>query len=52
MRKHGENKTIRIMMATVPHDIAWAGRTKYQADGFYSTECTWSLIDSLTSFSR
>jgi len=21
-------------MATVPHVIAWAGRTKYQADGF------------------
>ena len=22
------------MMATVPHATAWAGRTKYQADGF------------------
>jgi len=22
------------MMATVPHVIAWAGRTKYHADGF------------------
>ena len=34
MRKYGESKTTRIMMATVPHVIAWAERTKYQADGF------------------
>jgi hypothetical protein len=34
MRKYGESKTTRIMMATVPHVTAWAGRTKYRADGF------------------
>jgi len=34
MRKYGESKTTRIMIATVPHVTAWAGRTKYQADGF------------------
>ena len=34
MHKYGESKTTRIMMATVPHVTAWAGRTKYQADGF------------------
>ena len=34
MRKYGESKTTRIVMATVPHVTAWAARTKYQADGF------------------
>jgi len=34
MRKYGESKTTRIMMATVRHVTAWAGRTKYEADGF------------------
>jgi len=34
VRKYGESKTTRIMMATVPHVTAWAGRTNYQADGF------------------
>jgi len=34
MRKYGDRKTTRIMMATVPHVTAWAGRTKYHVDGF------------------
>jgi len=34
MHKYLESKTTRIMMATVRHVTAWAGRTKYQADGF------------------
>jgi len=34
MRKYGESKTTRIMMVTVPYVTAWAGRTKYPADGF------------------
>jgi len=34
MRKYGESKTTRIMMATVPHVTAWAGRTEQQVDGF------------------
>ena len=34
MRIYGESKTTRIMMATVRHVTAWAGRTKYQANRF------------------
>jgi len=34
MHKYGESKTTRIMMATVGHVTAWAGRTKYQAAWF------------------
>jgi len=34
MRKYGERKTTRIMIAAVPHGTAWTGLTKYQADGF------------------
>ena len=30
----GWKKKTRIMMATVPHVTAWAGRTKYHTDGF------------------
>jgi len=47
MHKYEESKTTRIMMATVPHVTAWAGRTKYHTDGFlfdwvyhYSTKGT------------
>jgi len=34
MHKYEESKTTRIMMATIPHVTAWAGRTKYHTDGF------------------
>jgi len=34
IHKYGETKTTRIMMATVRHVTAWAGRTKYQAAWF------------------
>jgi len=34
MHKYGESKTTRIMMATVRHVTAWAGRMKYQAAWF------------------
>jgi len=34
MCKYGKWKTTQIMMATVPHVTAWAGRTKYHGDGF------------------
>jgi len=34
MRKYGESKTTRIMMATVPHVTSAAGLRKFQADGF------------------
>jgi len=34
MRKYGESKTTRIMMATVPHVTSSSGFRKFQADGF------------------
>jgi len=37
MRKYGESKTARIMMATVPHVISGLGLRKFQADGFLLT---------------
>jgi len=37
MRKYGESKTTRIMMATVPHVISGVGLRKFQADGFLLT---------------
>jgi len=35
MRKYGENKTTRIMMATEPHVTSVSGLRKFQADGFF-----------------
>jgi len=35
MRKYGENKTTRIMMATVPHFTSGSGLRKFQADGIF-----------------
>ena len=37
MRKYGESKTTRIMMATVPHVTSGLGLRKFQADGFWLT---------------
>jgi len=37
MRKYGESKMTRIMMATVPHVISVLGLRKFQADGFLLT---------------
>jgi len=37
MRKYGESKTTRIMMATVPHITSGLGLRKLQADGFLLT---------------
>ena len=34
MRKYGESKTTRIMMANVPHVTSGSGIRKFQADGF------------------
>jgi len=33
MRKYGESKTTRIMMATVQHVTSGSGLRKFQADG-------------------
>jgi len=37
MRKYGESKTTRIMMATVPHVNSGLGLRKFQDDGFLLT---------------
>ena len=37
MRKYGESKTNRIIMATVPHVTSGLGLRKFQADGFLLT---------------
>jgi len=37
MRKYGESKTTRIMMATVPHVTSGLGLKIFQADGFLLT---------------
>jgi len=37
MRKYGESKTTRIMMATVPHVTSALGLRIFQADGFLLT---------------
>ena len=37
IRKYGESKTTRIMMATVPHVTSGLGLRKFQADGFLLT---------------
>ena len=37
MRKYGESKTTRIMMATVPHVTSGLGLRKFQVDGFLLT---------------
>jgi hypothetical protein len=37
MRKYGESKTTRIMMATVPHVTSGLGLRKFQANGFLLT---------------
>ena len=37
MRKYGESKTTRIMMATVPHITSGLGLRKFQADGILLT---------------
>ena len=37
MRKYGESKTTRILMATVPHVTSSLGLRKFQADGFLLT---------------
>ena len=38
MRKYGESKTTRIMMATLPHVTSGLGLRKFQADGFLLTQ--------------
>ena len=59
MHKYGGSKTTRIMI-TVRHVTAWAGRTKYQADGFLmdgvyvpgNSSYKWELNNYPTNFSK
>ena len=46
MRKYGESKTTRIMMATVPHVTSGLGLRKFQADGFLLTRVYLHLSSS------
>ena len=48
MRKYGESKTTRIMMATVPHVTSGLGLRKFQADGFLVTR-VYKTVEHLTS---
>jgi len=49
MRKYGESKTTRIMMATVPHVTSRLGLRKFQADGFLLTRVyNIRIVSSLT----
>ena len=50
MRKYGESKTTRIMMATVPHVTSGLGLRKFQADGFLLTRVYLRLNLSTTPF--
>jgi len=48
MRKYGESKTTRIMMATVPHVTSVSGLRKFQTNGSLFDRvymvCFWFLI--------
>jgi len=47
MRKYGESKMTRIMMATVPHVTSGLGLRKFQADGFLLTRVYLTFQDSV-----
>ena len=53
MRKYGESKMTRIMMATVPHVTSGLGLRKFQADGFLLTRVyiSFSVVHLYVSFS-
>jgi len=51
MRKYGESKTTRIMMATVPHVISGLGLRKFQADGFLLTRVYKQILPHLIKIS-
>ena len=40
MRKYGESKTTRIMMATAPQDISGSDLENFRPMDLFSTECT------------
>jgi len=52
MRKYGESKTTRIMMANVPHVISGLGLKKFQADGFLLTRVykLWRVVHLMPKY--
>ena len=48
MRKYGESKTTRIMMATVPHVTSGLALRKFQVDGFLLTR-VYRIVSNTTS---
>jgi len=50
MRKYGESKTTRIMMANVPHVTSGSGLRKFQAQWIFSTGCA-NVLQRPTVFS-
>jgi len=50
MRKYGESKTTRIMMATVSHVTSGLGLRKFQANGFLLTRVYQRILTFLTPF--
>jgi len=47
MRKCGESKTTRIMMATVPQVTSGLGLRKFQTDGFLLTRVYYITVDTI-----
>jgi hypothetical protein len=43
MRKYGERKTTRIMMATIPHVTSGSGLRKFQANGIFVGQSVYAL---------
>jgi len=52
MRKYGESKTTRIMMATVLHVTSGLGLRKFQADGFLLTRVYTKDAENLIEMER
>ena len=52
MRKYGESKTTRIMMATVPHVTSGLGLRKFQADGFLLTRVYMVLLINFEKYTK
>jgi len=54
MRKYGESKTTRIMMANVPYATSGLGLREFQADGFLLTRvymvCVFCEVGTEISF--
>jgi len=52
MRKYGESKMTRIMMATVLHVTSGLGLRKFQADGFLLTRVYKQTLSQYSSMNK